>query len=280
MKKLVIGAIALMAMIIVGCGGGATEFDAPEIIQVVMTDTEVEITWEEDTAMEGDEDFDGYNVYVVAIDDSSDLLVDDGEDLNKDNATPITGQVYTITGLSQDTAYAIQVRTVNIDDVVGGYNVDVPFVLASPRPGFTATVKFEIGAGADADCAIRFMDATLLSDAQMADSGADMWVDAWTSPNYDTVAFDSPSHHSEYGTGANVSMLVNIGQYGFDDIWEVTTEPSDTTFVPVEEGDLVLLKTADDHYVKIHVDVVDRTLHEVTITYGYQNLENFPYFMQ
>ncbi len=262
-------------MLINGCGG-ASLIDSPEISMVVMDETSVTITWDEDTMIEGHDDFQGYNVYFSV--DSSDLLVEDGEDLNKFNADAITDLFYEVTGLDQDTVYYFQVRTVNVDDAVGSYNTNVPFVEASPRPEFTAIVKFEIGAGSDPDCAIRFSDATLMADSEMADSLADMWIDAWDQPVYDTVAAASPSHNTEYGTGANISMLLNLGQYEFDEIFEVTTEPTNTTSVAIVEGDLVIIKTADEHYVKLHVDAVDKVALEVTITYAYQNIANYPHF--
>lgn len=275
MKKVLLVLGAIVVMLINGCGG-ASLIDSPEISMVVMDETSVTITWDEDTMIEGHDDFQGYNVYFSV--DSSDLLVEDGEDLNKFNADAITDLFYEVTGLDQDTVYYFQVRTVNVDDAVGSYNTNVPFVEASPRPEFTAIVKFEIGAGSDPDCAIRFSDATLMADSEMADSLADMWIDAWDQPVYDTVAAASPSHNTEYGTGANISMLLNLGQYEFDEIFEVTTEPTNTTSVAIVEGDLVIIKTADEHYVKLHVDAVDKVALEVTITYAYQNIANYPHF--
>ena len=275
MKKALLVLGAIVVMLINGCGG-ASLIDSPEISMVVMDETSVTITWDEDTMIEGHDDFQGYNVYFSV--DSIDLLVEDGEDLNKFNADAITDLFYEVTGLDQDTVYYFQVRTVNVDDAVGFYNTNVPFVEASPRPEFTAIVKFEIGTGPDPDCAIRFSDATLMADSEMADSLADMWIDAWDSPTYDTVAAASPSHNTEYGTGANISMLLNLGQYGFDEIFEVTTEPTVTTSVAIVEGDLVIIKTADEHYVKLHVDAVDKVALEVTITYAYQNIANYPHF--
>ncbi len=275
MKKALLVLGAIVVMLINGCGG-ASLIDSPEISMVVMDETSVTITWDEDTMIEGHDDFQGYNVYFSV--DSSELIVIDGEDLNKFNADAITDLFYEVTGLDQDTVYYFQVRTVNVDDAVGSYNTNVPFVEASPRPEFTAIVKFEIGTGPDPDCAIRFSDATLMADSEMADSLADMWIDAWDSPTYDTVAAASPSHNTEYGTGANISMLLNLGQYGFDEIFEVTTEPADTTSVAIVEGDLVIIKTADEHYVKLHVDAVDKVALEVTITYAYQNIANYPHF--
>jgi hypothetical protein len=275
MKKLMFVALLSAAMFIIGCGG-AVELAAPEIDTVIMGEDNVTISWIVDTVIEDDADFSGYNVYVYT--DTTDLMNENGEDLNKDNATVITDNTYTIEDLDDTLVYYIQVRTVNVDDKVGSYNVDVPYVEASPRPEFTATVNFEIGAGPDADCAIRFSDATLLSDEMMADSSADMWIDAWTAPNYDTVATASPSHNSEYGANANITAFANYGQYDFDEVYEVTTEPDDTTSIAVADGDLVVAKTADDHYVKIHIDAIDRTGHTVTITYAYQNIPDYPFF--
>lgn len=276
MKKVLLALAAMVAMMIVDCGG-ASLIDSPEISMVVMDTASVTITWDENTLIEGHADFQGYNVYVST--DSSELLVEDGEDLNKFNADPIDTLFYEITGLSQDMVYYFQVRTVNVDDKVGVYNDSVPFVEASPRPDFTAIVSFEMNTpGVDDSCAIRFSDATIMADSAMANQEADMWIHAWDSPTYDTVAAASPSYNQEYGTGANVSMLLNLGQYDFDDIYEVTTEPSDTTSVVIEQGDLVILKTADEHYVKIHIDAIDRVALEVTITYAYQNIANYPHF--
>ena len=243
---------------------------------VVMHETMVTITWNEDTVIEDDPDFAGFNVYFST--DTSELLVEDGENLDKFNANPITDHTYDITGLSQDTVYYFQVRTVNVDDEVGTYNATVPYVEASPRPEFTAIVKFELGSGPDADCAIRFADALLCSDEQMADSSADLWIDAWNQPNYDTVATASPSHNTEYGASANITMLENYGQYDLDDIYEITSDPTDTTSVAIIAGDLVIAKTWDDHYAKIHIDDVDRVNREVTITYAYQNIPDYPFF--
>ena len=87
MKKVLLVLGAIVAMLINGCGG-ASLIDSPEISMVVMDETSVTITWDEDTTIEGHDDFQGYNVYVSV--DSSDLLVEDGEDLNKFNADAIT----------------------------------------------------------------------------------------------------------------------------------------------------------------------------------------------
>ncbi len=276
MRRLLLGLFALCAMLIIGCGGAAL-IDSPEIIMVVMDTASVTIYWEVDTEIEGHADFQGYNVYIAT--DTATLMVEDGEDLDHINTDVINDSLYTIDGLSQDTVYYIQVRTVNTDDKVGSYNVTVPYIEASPRPVFTATVKFEMNTpGVDIDCAIRLSDATLMADSAMVNGDADLWVDVWPTSTKDTVAFDSPSHSSEWGSGARVTLLANYGQYELDEVYEVTTEPTIDTYVPVEEGDLVVVKTADNNYAKIHVDVVDKTNNEVTITYAYQNIANLPFF--
>jgi hypothetical protein len=277
MKKLFLGTLTILVLFIIGCGGAAL-IDAPEITSIVFHEASVTITWQVDSIIEDNVDFNGYNIYVST--DSSDLLVEDAENLNKINATVISENTYmTPNTLHQDSIYYIQVRTVNIDNKVGSYNTDVPFVIASPRPEFTATVRFEMNTpGVDDSCAIRFSDAIIMADSAMASNGADMWIDVFPIVTEDTVAFDSPSHSTQWGTGARVSKFLNLGQYALDDITEVTTEPTITTYVPVNEGDLIIVKTADNHYVKVHVDTIDKTDNQVTITYAYQNIADFPYF--
>lgn len=283
MKKILSVSIMAAALFIIGCASAAL-LNAPVITYVMMDSTSVEVRWARDTLIEGHEDGLGYNVYVYT--DSTALLVEDGENLNKYNPEVIPFPIhmlatvsYTIYGLSQDTIYYIQVRTVNIDEKVGGYNANVPFIMASPRPEYTATVTFEMNSpGVDDSCAIRFSDATIMADSAMVSGNADMWVDYWGLIPDDSVAFDSPSHSTEWGSGARVSKLLNLGQYDLDDITEVTTEPTITTYVPVNIGDLIIVKTADDNYVKVHVDTIDILNYKVTITYAYQNIADFPYF--
>jgi hypothetical protein len=283
MKKILLGMLTILLLFIIGCGGAAL-IDAPVITYVLMDSTSVEVQWARDTLIEGHEDGLGYNIYVYT--DSTPLLAEDGENLDKYNPEVIpfpihllTTVSYTIHGLSQDSIYYIQVRTVNIDNKVGSYNTDVPFVSASPRPEFTAIVHFEMNTpGVDDSCAIRFSDAMIMADSAMASGGADMWVDVFPIVTEDTVAFDSPSYSTQWGTGARVSEFLNLGQHELDEITEVTTEPTITTYVPVDEGDVIIVKTADNHYVKIHVDEIDKTNNQVTITYAYQNIADYPYF--
>jgi hypothetical protein len=282
MKKIFLGIFTILVVCVIGCGGAAL-LDAPVITSVIMGSTSVTVTWLKDTIVVNHADFQGWNIYVYT--DSSELLIEDGEDLNKFNSQIITNITtaisvsYTVDGLSQDSIYYIQVRTVNIDNEVGSYNADLPFVIASPRPEFTATVRFEMNTpGVDDSCAIRFSDAMIMADSAMASDGADMWVDVFPISTEDTVAFDSPSHSTQWGTGARVSKFLNLGQHELDDITEVTSEPTITTYVPINEGDLIIVKTADNHYVKVHVDAIDKIENQVTVTYAYQNIADFPYF--
>jgi hypothetical protein len=173
MKKILLGLLCLSVIFIIGCGGSAALIEAPLITDVAMGSTSVFVYWEYDTTIENHEDFQGYNVYVYT--DSSELLVEDGEDLNKHNPAVIPPDYdhinyYGITDLSQDTVYYIQVRTINIDNKVGDYNDSVPFVKASPRPEFTVTLMAERWdiSGVDDSCAVRFSDAIIMADSAMA----------------------------------------------------------------------------------------------------------------
>ena len=205
------------------------------------------------------------------------ILVENAEDLNKINPSTITENAFTISRLSQDSIYYIQVRTVNIDDKVGGYNTNVPFVKASPRPEFTVTLIFElILVGVDDSCAIRFYDATIMADSAMPNGGADMWIN-YLATLPDTVKFVSPDQHAQYGTDARLTQFVNLGQDYWADVYEVTTEPTENS-VDVDVGDLVIAKTQDGNYIKIYVNAIDKVNYTVTITYAYQNIANFPHF--
>ncbi|MGB3478823.1 MAG: fibronectin type III domain-containing protein [bacterium] len=276
MKKALLALAAMVAMMIVGCGG-ADVFDAPEITGVAMDSASVAVTWTPDTTVENNADFSGYNVYVYT--DSSELLVEDGEDLNKDNANVITASTYTIAGLSQDTVYYIQVRTLNIDDKVGTYNVNVPFVEASPRPEFTATLSFELDPQYqnETEIALRFADAAKLDEVDgQIDSTADVFFDAYqdsmtqvASPDHRTIPVQvNPKH----------TVMVNMGQMNFDDLSEAPST-IDNANVDFEQGDLIVLKTEEDNYVKMHIDEVLKAPDwTVTVTYAYQNIANYPHF--
>lgn len=278
MKKILLGLLCLSLICIIGCGGSAVILDSPEITGVAMGSTSVFVYWEYDTTIEGHVDFQGYNVYVYT--DSNELLVENGEDLNKHNPAVIPPDYdyinyYGITDLSQDSVFYIQVRTVNIDNKVGDYNDSVPFVKASPRPEFTVTLMAERWySGVDDSCAVRFSDAIIMADSAMSNGGADMWA---LNDSVIAFSFNSPNTHSQYGTNTRTTYFANLGSYELDSIFEVTTEPSESS-VGIREGDLVIAKTEDGNYVKIHVDAIDDTLFTVTILYAYQNIIDFPYF--
>lgn len=272
MRILLISIVLCSALLIIGCGG-AQLLDAPKIIFVEMGETSVTVTWEADTAIEQNVDFQGYNVYVSA--DSNELLIQSGEDLNKINPEVIEDTIYEVRNLSQDTVFYFQVRTVNTEDRVGDYNDDVPFVAASPRPEFTVRLYADIiPPASDDSCAIRFSDALIMADSAMANGGADMWVlVVGLLPG--TLFFNSPELHPQYGQNTRNTKFDNLGQYGFDDISEVMTEPTSDS-VGISSGDLVIAETQDGNYVKIHVDTIISPM--VTITYAYQNIAGFPRF--
>ena len=266
--------ICVVSMYVAGCGG-AEKIDAPELTDVTMGTTSVTVFWRADPDIESHADFQGYNVYVST--DSSELLVADGEELNKYNASVITDTMFEIRNLDTQYLYYIQVRTLNTDDKVGTYNETVPFITASPRPEFTAVLKFdEYGPGVTDSCAIRFSDALVMSNSAMADSSADMWMhlsDTLGMPDISDL-FDSPSNHPEFGAQARVTYFANLGQLGLDDITAITTEPGYETVI-FGIGDLIIAKTQDSNYVKIHVDsFVGGT--DVAITYAYQDVPDFP----
>lgn len=276
MKKALLALAAMVAMMIVGCGG-ASLIDSPEISMVVMDTASVTITWDENTMIEGHADFQGYNVYVSV--DSSDLLVVDGEDLNKDNADPIDTLFYEVTGLSQDTVYYFQVRTVNIDDKVGVYNANVPFVEASPRPEFTATLSFELDPANqdETEIALRFADAAKLDEVGgQIDSTADVFFDAYQD-SMTQVA--SPDHRTNpVQVNPKHTVMINMGQMNFDDLSEAPST-IDNANVDFEQGDLIVLKTEEGNYVKMHIDEVLKAPDwTVTVTYAYQNIANYPHF--
>jgi hypothetical protein len=273
MKKLLLGSIAIAAMFIIGCGGAAV-LEAPEITKVVMEETSVTVTWVEDTTVTALEDFSGYNVYVYT--DSTALLVEDGEDLNKDNADVITGNSYEATGLSQDTIYYIQVRTVNTDDKVGSYNATVPFVEASPRPEFTVQMQLELS-NADSNevnCGLRFETATVSDESLNVFPGADVFFERFS----DTLQVNSASRRTATGFTPRTTLMHNYGQIEFDDLSEVNTNDIDVDHEIFIVGDLIVFKTEEDNYVKLHVDAYDSTLATVDVTYAYQNIANYPHF--
>lgn len=273
MKKLLMASIAIVVMFIIGCGG-AVVLDSPEITTVVMEDASVTITWTADTLIENDEDFSGYNVYVST--DSSELLVADGEDLDKDNASVITANTYTVTGLSNDTIYFVQVRTVNTEDQVGDYNADVPFVQASPRPGFTiGMLKMEMYTGVpDEDsCALRFETGEILDEVNDEFPNADVFADLFET--LDTVQLVTASARPN-GRSTLVAKL-DTTEYTWDD-WDFSgfTFGNDDRQV-IWADDLLLCKTEEGNYVKVLIEDVDFVNYTISLQYAYQNIPDYPY---
>lgn len=271
MKKLLtVTTVGVVAMLMLGgtCGGPGM-LEAPDIVKVVMGASNVAIYWNP-SIDETNEDFTGYNVYVFTDSTFYDLAGDN--DTLADylvNTTPTTDTTYTISGLSQDTVYFLQVRTVSGESDVGDYNMSQPYVSASPRPEYTVAVDME--QGTNPNCAIHFADGTIGLRTDLSTIWGDMWVD-YASP--DSVWFDSPMHGN---TNCRTTLLGNEGQKNFDDIWEITQDPTEES-IGIIEGDLIVAKTEDGNYVKIYVETVDFTNYTVTIKYAYQNVVGFPGF--
>jgi len=274
MKKLLtVAAVGVVAMFLLGgtCEGPPS-LEPPDISKVVMGESDVTVYWNP-SVDEENEDFTGYNVYVFTDSTLYDLAGDN--DTLADylvNDSPITDTTYTITGLKQDTIYYIQVRTVSGEDNVGDYNLSQPYVKASPRPERTVTLELEVSPSSQ--CAIDFASGEIGTRGDLSTTWGDMWVDY--DSQLDSVWFDSPMHGN---TNCRTTLLENKGQMEFDDLWEVTQDPTEES-VGIDEGDLIVAKTEDGNYVKIYVEVLDKTGSPPTvkITYAYQNVTGFPGF--
>ena len=268
MKGVRFALILIALVILIGCDGSLL-IQAPELKAVAMGSTHITAFWEKNSIIESNTDFVGYNIYVYT--DSSALLVEEGETLNKFNSLVIRDTTYQMDGLSQDSIYYVQVRTVNIENVVGGYDSVTPFLKASPRPEFNVTMRIADSAQTVNDsCAVRFSDGMIMADSAMASGGADMQLVA----SNDTVSFQSPSI---YGPGTRTTYFVNMGSGDFELFSGVTNEP-DLLSVAVDIGDIVVAKTEDGNYVKMYVEAIDLQNNTATIRYAYQNIAGFPYF--
>jgi hypothetical protein len=263
--------ISFVLVIMIGCDG-ALRVQAPELTAVIMGVNSVTVFWESSSVIEGHSDFAGYNVYVYT--DSSVLMVENGENLNKFNSQLIQDTSYQINDLSQDSIYYIQVRTVNTDSKVGEYNSTTPFVQASPRPEFTVTLNMaDPGQPVNDSCAIRFFDSMIMADSTMPDSMADMWIRMTN----DTAYLVSPHDHPAYGSGARNTLFTNVGPGDFPAISGVTTEP-DMVEEACDALDILVARTEDGNYVKIYIESIDNQSSSVMILYAYQNVVGFPYF--
>ncbi|UCD19167.1 MAG: fibronectin type III domain-containing protein [candidate division WOR-3 bacterium] len=270
MKRSFLYFLAACAIVLIGCNG-AVIIRAPRMSCVVMDISGVTVFWERNDEIEGGTEFAGYNVYVYT--DSSTLVNLDGEDLNKFNGQVVTDTMFHVHGLSQDSIYYFQVRSVNIEDKVGGYNDETPFMSASPRPEFEVALYISFDPGSPTDsCAIRFYDALIVADSLMGDSAADMWIKA----SGDTVWVVSPSEYPGLILPRE-TMFANIGSGDFDSIAVVTVEPN-TEDSEVTVGEMVIGKTQDENYVKMRIEAIDTINGTITILYAYQNVVGFAYF--
>jgi hypothetical protein len=232
----------------------------------------VTVYWELNPTIENNADFQGYNVYAYT--DSSTLMVEDGEELNKFNSQVIRDTSYVINGLPQDSIYYVQVRTANTDNKVGDYNSTIPFLRASTRPEYTVTLRLaDLVLPANDSCALRFGDALIMADSMMPDSAADMWVRVAN----DTLYIASPDVHPTYGTGARSTLFTNSGPGDFPTTNAVTTEP-DQNEVACGALDIVVARSEDGNYVKVHIESIDIQNSAVTLLFAYQNVAEFPYF--
>jgi len=257
--------------VLLGCNG-ALRIEAPELTAVVMDVNSVTVFWESNSVIQNHADFAGYNVYVYS--DSSALLVENGEELDKFNSQLIGDTSFQINGLPQDSIYYIQVRTVNTDSKVGDYSSTIPFLEASTRPEFTVTMHLaDLGLPVNDSCAIRFHDAIIMADSAIQDSAADMFIRMAD----DTVYLVSPHAHPAYGAGARNTLFAIVGPGEFDELSTITAEP-DMNEVPCQALDLIVGRTEDDNYVKIYVESIDIQNGLVTILYAYQNVTGFPFF--
>lgn len=72
--------------------------------------------------------------------------------------------------------------------------------------------------------------------------------------------------------------MENMGQMDLDDVIEAP-EIIDELNVHVVEGDVIVLKTEEGNYVKMHIDEVSMAPDwTITVTYAYQNIADYPYF--
>lgn len=275
MKKVLVILFFVAVMLFIGCDG-ASLIRAPLIMGVVMDTTSVTVTWAYDPAIAEHEDFQGYNVYVYT--DSTALLVENGENLNRHNATVITDTLYTARNLSQDSVYYLQVRTLNTENQVGTYNPDTRFVTASPRPEFTVTLKFDDPQNLDdVDIALRFADAALLGEiGGQIDSTADVFFYMYEDTMPQVASPDFRTNPIQ--VNPKQTRMENMGQMDLDDVIEAP-EIIDELNVHVVEGDVIVLKTEEGNYVKMHIDEVSMAPDwTITVTYAYQNIADYPYF--
>lgn len=264
---------AVVMLIMAGCPSKA-RLDAPEITGVIADSNSITVTWQVDTTIENDPDFSGYNVYAAT--DSSLLLVEDAEDLNKSNPIVITANSFKVTGLSRDSIYYVQVRTVNTDDKVGGYHADVPFISIQPRPEYMlGQVKMEISSpdSNEANVGITFATGALVNETNNQLPGADVFCDAYGPSQNDTVQIVTASARPN---GRSTLVVKCDSTYTWDswDFSGVNFGTSDR--VQITNNALLLCKTTEGNYVKLLVQNIDRTNNQIAVKFAYQTRPNYP----
>ena len=244
-------------------------FQPPELARVEMGENYVLLFWYP-SVDEEDQAFVGYNIYIFPDSNLYDLAGDDNILTNYlKNRSPIQDTSYLIPNLSADSIYYLQVRSVGRWNTISNHP-DWGFVVASPRPEFTVTLEMDIGP--DSRCALHFSTGRTGQRIDLSKEWGDLWLDYHQTT--DSVWFNSPDYGNQ---NCRRTYFENKGQMELEDLSEITQEPN-RKMVPIIKGDLVVAKTEDSNYVKIHVDEIDLTDWTVRTTYAYQNTPGVPHF--
>jgi len=278
MKKLLtVAAVGVVAMLILGgtCPGPGI-LEAPTISSVKMADGAMTVYWNP-SIDEEHEDFTGYNVYLFTDSTLYDLSGDN--DTLADylvNSTPTTDTSLAISNLSNDTIYYIQVRTVSGEDQVGDYNLNQPYVSASPRPEFTVTLNFEESESNQNEpgVAVVFATGTVVDEVNGEFPDADAFADHYVkADSTQLVSADARPN------GRHTLIVLETGTY--DEFWDASGVDFGTSDRALfSEGDLLVAKTQDGNYVKISIEAIDNTTTPWTVDlkFAYQNIPDFPRF--
>ncbi len=274
MKRIIYLTFSVIILLAIGCGGAAELIDAPKISKIVMDSTSLIVMWEEDTTIENNIDFQGYNVYIST--DSATLMVEDGEDLNKHNAAALTELSYEVTDLSQDSIYYIQLRVVNTENKVGSYHDSVPFIDGSPRPEFTVTVSLEQSStdSNETNCGLRFETGAVTDESLHVFPSADIFF----TRRSDTLMVNSASIRSASGFTPRTTTMHNYEQMELDSLYEADPNDNYLDHWQFVTGDLIVSKTEEGNYVKLYVCNYDSVAATVDINYAYQNISDYPKF--
>jgi len=244
-------------------------FQPPELARVEMGRRYVALFWYR-SVDEGDDAFVGYNVYSFPDSNLYDLAGNsDTLECYLVTEGPIQDSFYVIPNLSQDSIYYLQVRSVGRWNTISDHP-EWRFVAASPRPEFTVTLEFN--SGSDSRCALHFATGKSGRRSDLSEEWGDLWVEYDSLK--DSIWFDSPDYGNQ---NCRKTFFENKGRMNFNDLTEITQDPNKIR-VPIRDGDLVVAKTEDGNYVKIHVDEITWSDTTVRLTYAYQNIQNFPHF--